>query len=280
MKSLLNLWYTCSVHIDWAMGDWQRGWNVYCPMPDFIMGQAGGKSDISGQTNRAQFWNSPSSAPVVHLSCPLGVMQRLRGRGLHTGYSRDEHDIDTGLNDVVRSRNKVGQLSRWLDSLAWEAASQEGTVVCVYHPDITIEDVRDAHKGEVIEVKGETVEECLARLVGLKLKANKTHSHVAVLRASRRVVESLAGFHAGYWRDAVTGQDQGIREAAVAPDKTEKLRAWLRTVSAEAEKIGAVPCVWHPDISVDDMRAAAPDRTLVELKGDTAEEVKSQWSGV
>jgi GR25 family glycosyltransferase involved in LPS biosynthesis len=276
MKSLLNLWYTASVHIDWAMGDWQRGWNVYCPEP-FIFGQTGGKSDISGQTNPAKFWNSPSLAPVVHLTCPLGVMQRLRGHGLHTGYTRDEFDIDKGLNDVVKSRQKIGQLSRWLDTLAWEAASQEGLIVCVYHPEITADEVREAHKGEVIEVTGDTVEACLTQMAGLKLKPSRCYTHVAIVRASRPTVEALGGFHKGHWVDTVTGQDQGIREAAVDRNKTKKLQEWVKAVSAEAERIGAVPLIWHDAISVDDMKLAAPDRTIVELAGETVEDIMRQW---
>ena len=181
MKSLLNLWYTCSVHIDWQMGDWQKAWQVYSPEP-FIFGQSGGRSDISGQTNATKYWISPNAAPVVVLRAPLDVMQRLRGYGLHTGYDRDENDLDRGLVKLAKEANREALLRRWLDVVLWEVASMEGAVCTVYHPDITAADVRSVHQGDVVAVEGSTVKECLAQVAHLKLRPSLSTSHVLVLR--------------------------------------------------------------------------------------------------
>ncbi|OWK45745.1 hypothetical protein [Fimbriiglobus ruber] len=274
MRSLLNLWYTCGVHIDWKMGEWQKSWKVYAPDP-FVFGQAGGRSDISGRENPAKFWVAPKDIPVVHLTCPPGVVSRLRGYGLHTGHDRDEQDLDRGLADVVKHRQKGPALRKWVDTISWECASDEGSVVCVYHPMISAADVRAIHPG-VIEVKGDTVEECLARLTDCKLKANYGATHVLILRAPRSVAEALPGFHGGYWTDPVTGQDNGLRAIAVAADRAPGLREWFETVARECEKTGAVPLVWHPEIRAEDV-ARATDRKVVEVTAASVEEAARGW---
>lgn len=281
LKSLLNLWYTCGVHIDWKMGEWQKNWKCYAPDP-FIFGQAAGKSDISGRINNTQFWTPPREVAVVHLTCPPEVVRKLRGYGLHTGYDRDEDDLDRGLVEVAgRGDKNAGRdsrrasLRRWLDVILWECASEEGAVACVYHPEISAEEVKKVHP-DVIEVKGETVEECLSRLKGVKLKPNFAATHVLILRAPRDVAEALGGFHRGFWIDPITGQDNGVRAAAVSRDKANKLKEWLRSVTPEAEKMNAVPMVWHPEIRVEDV-ALATDRKVVEIEASSIEEAVKHW---
>jgi GR25 family glycosyltransferase involved in LPS biosynthesis len=64
MKSLLALWYDCTVHIDWAMSDhWQKKWNTYCPTP-FLFGQGAGRSDISGRSRLQPQFGGPA-APIA-----------------------------------------------------------------------------------------------------------------------------------------------------------------------------------------------------------------------
>lgn len=279
MKDLLKLWYKSNRHIDHVMGPWQKSWKVYAPDP-FVFGQAAGKSDISGANNPAKFWCAPSGdLPVVHLTAPKDVVRQLRGRGLHTGYSREHGtEYDKGLVAVAESNNPKAELRKWLDVLLWEAGCEEGTVVCVWHPGVSADLVRSVHGADnVVEVKGETVAECLAAMPeGVGKRPNYAGTHVVVFRGPREAMENLRGhgWHSGYYRDEVTGQDNGLRKIATfgGNSRAAKLRTWIDDLAREAEVIaGGVVCVWHDGITADEVRAVAGPRTVVEVRADDAD---------
>ena len=72
IKGVCNLWAGMTTgHIDHRAGDWQPQWNVYAPDP-FLIGQAGGKSDIRCVHEPLRFW---SNVP--------GVNQTATGRTKH-----------------------------------------------------------------------------------------------------------------------------------------------------------------------------------------------------
>lgn len=278
IKSLLALWYPASVHIDWpqVLGVWQASHKVYSPDP-FIFGQAAGKSDISGANNPPKYWIPPGEMPVIHLTAPPEVVKQLRAYGFHTGHTRDAQDIDVGLQKVARLPDKVRGLRSWLDTLNWECASDPGTVSCVWHPEITADMVRKA-TSQVVEVKGDTLEACLALVPkDLKLKKNLTGSHILVLRASREVVDHLPGFFRGNWR-AASGHDYGQLEAAalVGEARTKRLQKWLADVTPECERMEATPMVWLNQISVEDVRLAT-DRKVVEIEASSVDETLEKW---
>ena len=277
MKSLLGLWFTCSVHIDWAMGPWQKNWKVYAPDP-FLFGQSGGKSDISGNHNERKFWTAPDKAPVVVLDCPRSVADQLRGYGLHTGFNRDSDGYDKGLVEVVKAENRDSAMRNWLSTLMWEAASMEDSYVTVWHPKIWYEHVVHIHQGQTIRCRGNTLEECLEQLKDLKLKQNVSASHCLVLRAPRAVAENLPGFHLGNWRDKISGLDNGIREAEYLQGhaQIDRLKKWFVDVGPEAERMGAVPMVWSDRITLESVQQAT-SRTVREIKADTVEEVLREW---
>lgn len=263
MSSLLRAWYSCAVHCDWVMGgDWQRGQCVYAPEP-FIFGQSGGKSDISGRLLNSLYWNPPTKASVVVVDAPREVVEVLRTHGLHFGFRRGADGVDVGLARVAAAGCPSDQLSAWLSTLLWEVASMRGRLTAVWCPGMDLSLVPRVHGGQVITIRTDSISEALAALEGIDLVRTYSTSHLLLFRGDRQTAEAAVGFHRGYWIDKATGYDLGV-VAAVAGDRTAKLREWASHTFEECERMQCVPMVWHPDISVEDCRSAWPDRVVIE----------------
>ncbi len=164
IKSLLGLWYTCEVHIDWRMGDWQKDWQVYAPDP-FIFGQAGGVSDISGRTNPAYIWSDVKQplcrTHVLVLRSPRKVLDNLHG--FHRGYWLHSSGLDNGLIEVSIAPNKIEKLTEWIRMISDECVGI-GSVPTIWHPGISCEEVKQAcpHR-TVIEITAITADELNAK---------------------------------------------------------------------------------------------------------------------
>jgi hypothetical protein len=141
MKALYQTWANSAVHCDWVMGPCVAKFNTYAPDP-FLVGQSNGQSDISGRRNPTKFWRPPDgNEPVVVLHAPREVMEALREKGFHGGYTRDPATgIDVGLRDIFADqslseveRNK--RLKKWITRIQWEIVSMAETAICtVWHP--------------------------------------------------------------------------------------------------------------------------------------------------
>ena len=265
-----------STHIDHTMGPFQVRYRIYAPEP-LIFGQARTRSDINCRINPAKFWVSPSGQePVVVLRAPIKIAQALSGYGFHRGYDRDtETDIDQGLQSVFAGSKS---LTEWINELQWECTSEEGWICTVWHPEATLEMVKKAWSGPVIEICASNVEEALAQRPVAKVVSAKVRP-IVILQATHEVAEKLP-WHRGYWRDPVTDVDNGLRKAIEAGGSLEEV---IRVLLQESEEItDGVACLWYPMKNGEQVltREQVSQATLwpvVEICANSAEEALEQW---
>lgn len=284
MKDLLRLWHSCNTHIDHRMGPWLSTRKAYAPDP-FLFGQSAGQSDISGKRNPDKFWIPPSTNQiVVYLKTTKEIVEQLRGRGFHIGYDLDsETGYDKGLRSAAIQMGAVRSalIRKWLDAVLWEAASLENAIPTLWHPGIAVNELREIHFGEIVEIEGDSVDSCLSQLPKtVRQSENYAATHVVHLVAERDVAESLQrlGFHIGGWRCQSSGHDHGLKNMAALPQKVVPLRKWIEVVANEAATMeNGVATVWHPSISVTDLERAAEGRRVISLRGDSVQEIVRQF---
>jgi len=284
MKALYLTWANAAVHCDWVMGPCMSKFNTYAPDP-FLVGQSDGTSDISGAQNPTKFWRPPTGfEPVVILRSPRSVLEELRQKGWHSGYTRDPATgIDVGLRDIFADtalsfsdRNK--KFKAWINMIQWEANSLAEPAICtIWHPDINKSEVQSVVEGKVIEVNAQTASDAIKQLPPDIHIPVQNRQKVIWLRAPREVLESLRaqGLHAGYWRDEITGEDNGVRKLmAETKDKGQRiegLRQTVKILQEEARTIQfGIPTLWHNEITADML--APLDFEIIEIEANTVEE--------
>ena len=291
MKALYRVWANAAVHCDWVMGPCTAKFNTYAPEP-FLVGQSEGSSDISGGSNPPKFWRSPTGLePVIVLRAPRAVMDTLRGHGWHAGFNRDASTgVDNGLRDIFKdaeldAAQRVNRLKKWIEMIQWEVLSMTEPAICtLWHPDITAEMVRPLVKGVVLEVVAETVEEALKQLpadihLSKPQPASGEKVQAVLLRSSRAVMEVLRdeGWHTGYWRDDVTGVDNGLRKLFSSTTDRRKLAegVWeiVQTLHGEARQIPkGIVTLWHEGITPDLLQGGGFQ--VLEITATNANEAK------
>lgn len=289
MKALYRTWANAAVHCDWVMGPCMAKFNTYAPEP-FLVGQADGKSDISGALNPAKFWRPPTGLePVVVLHAPRDVMEALRKKGFHGGHTRDAATgLDAGLRELFADKTlsdaeRANRLEGWINMIQWEVVSMAEPGVCtIWHPDARAEMVRGLVGGKVIEIMANTVEEALRQVPADLHAPVQEVVRVAILRAPRTVMEALRerGWHGGNWRDEVTGEDNGVRRLFATTKNAYArgigLQKIVRTLHHEARKIpNGVAMLWHDEITPELLKA--DDIRAVEIRAQSAEEAVAQW---
>ncbi len=157
LADLLARWDRGEDHIDiepWS--DLLRHRRCYEPHPAWIVGQAGGHSDINAQTLPDRWWHK--AVPVVDnlavlLRAPRGVMEELAAADWHFGYNRDS---ETGIDLFLR--DNVHRAAEFIPNIRHEAFTL-GRVPAIWHPAAPVEQLRAAFAGRWVEVQAATADE-------------------------------------------------------------------------------------------------------------------------
>lgn len=286
MKALQRRWGNATVHIDWLMRDWQHQHVVYAPDP-WLVGQAGGRSDIRGAEKPVEWWLSRDKlppGPVALAKVSRDVLETMITLGFHPGASRDEDGIAEGLKRVFATPSRAERVQRlkdWLTMIQVECVG--GLLPTVWHADATLDLVQEAWAGQVYLVQGNTAYEafaCLPEDVQTKMRTRQTlrQAPIILLRCPREMIDQLHshGFHPGYWRDRESGLDMGLKKIFESDisreDRIKELRKWCDWLLREANRDGLIVTAIHPKLTLDELREASP-REVMEIEVNTAEDL-------
>jgi len=279
MRDLYRLWARCDRHIDHWFDKWQIKHAVYQPQP-YLCGQDETNSDITGRDNGVRYWNLPTPEAKTHplyvMQCDRSTVETLCNFGLHIGYDRDSiTGLDRGLAMAAEMGWPSNQLLDWVDVVVHEALERYG-VPGIWFPAMPDLDTLEQRLGREVRVlKISTVEEGIKQLPKLQepWKASKI---VWCWRGEGyEVLEGLNyhGWHRGFWKDEVTGLDNGIRRA-VEQDNYGLIKQIVRQLDREIFKIrnGRI-LLAHPQLNIEKVRNELPGQEVHEMVGDCANDL-------
>lgn len=273
LRDLYRLWARCDRHIDHWFGQWQQRHQVYQPT-EFLCGQDATTSDISGREDNVRFWahNTVASKdyPITVLLAERPVVEIIRNLGFHFGFDRDKlTGKDNGLIALEAMGWPPDGVANWANIVVNEAL-ERGDVPGMWHvptPDAKFLEGRLGRPVKMIEAR--TVEEAVRRIPKL-ISAWKASKIVWCWRGEgHEVLEGLAyhGWHRGFWKDEVTGLDQGIRQM-VDTGKNHLVKQIVRQLEREIDKIryGKI-LLAHPRLDMDAIRQELPGHEIHEITG-------------
>lgn len=301
LKKLYRRWisggdFNGEVHCDWIMGrdpEMQSKHKVYAP-ERFLAGQERGRSDIDGGLQARKFWNPPAAdLPVLYLQAPLAVLEELKHYGIHTGQHEDAATgIDSKLvNLFAETKNdpdaRAEKLAKRISELQWEVASDPYLICTIWHPEASLELVKEAARGPVYEVVADNAETALEQLppeLRRPVRPVLAKACVIHLTAPRRVMDGLraTGWHNGLWLDSQTGLDKNlIRICNGQVDSDVPTTALAEVISnLQREAVGiheGIAVIWHPRINAQMVRNATTAH-VVEISANDIREALDQFA--
>jgi hypothetical protein len=157
---------------------------VYCP-GQWMVGQDGGKSNISGNNNSPTFWVDPEklahshktweqrAIPTVFLEAPISVVIELERIGWHRGHWQDDHRLDRGVCNAISGPNMKSDLLNWQKTVIPEAVREGHSCVCLYHPSLTWACVQSIGFESITRIVTESVADAEQQLAAINVSAAK-----------------------------------------------------------------------------------------------------------
>lgn len=172
---ICNLPYHGTEHIDHHLGRLHESgtFATYCP-GQWMVGQGGTSSNISGNTDPITFYRNPEEAALSHwlydrplcfvLRGPRWIAQKLEHR-FHYGNARDNAGYDKGLALATKFRYPGPEITRWFGYVRSECVREGGyRVPCLYHPGITDDMISGASVGRVFVIEPTSTEHAQQQL--------------------------------------------------------------------------------------------------------------------
>ena len=158
-----NLPFHSGEHIDHHLGRLHETheYKVYCP-GQWLVGQGGSTSNISGKTEEVSFWENPENFALSHwlydkpicvvLRSSVDIAKKLDEK-FHYGNWRDNSGYDHGLTQASKYRYPGPEITKWYNAIRSEIVKEKSNKIpCLFHPMITDEMISQANLGKVIYI--------------------------------------------------------------------------------------------------------------------------------
>ena len=162
-------------HVDHHLGRLHESGKLklYCP-GKWLVGQDGGPSNISGNTNAATFWIDPEkfvhgwsteeTKPCVFLESTIETAIELERRGWHRGHWQNEQRLDRGVCHALVSLDVKDGLRQWYKAVLPEAVRQGNRCVCLFHPSLAWHTVEPLAFEQLVRIQAANADEAEQQL--------------------------------------------------------------------------------------------------------------------
>lgn len=250
-------------HIDHHLGRLHESGavRVYCPAK-WLVGQDGGPSNISGNTNAPTYWVDPEKlaqpnrqwtkreVPVVFLEAPNNVAIELDRRHWHRGHWRNEEQLDRGVCEALTKVDCRSGLIQWYKTVLPEAVREGHKCVCLYHPSLSWACVQSLEGCQIHRIIAKSTDEAESqlKLIVESLEADKESPEKRVRR--NLIYHIWPKRDNGVWQWNVTelrkriDQFDGVRSIAVVVDSSSDT---LEDVQRAFEGVRVDNWIVHPN---------------------------------
>lgn len=217
---------------------------------------------------------------MVLLVAERAIAEALRNYGFHFGNNRDKlTGKDNGLIELEALNWPADRLSAWAEIIVNEALEREDVPGIWHLPTPNAERLEASMSRKVTVVEAKTVEEAIKQIPKL-IPAWKASKIIWCWRGDGyEMLEGLAyhGWHRGFWKDEVTGLDQGIRQA-VEFNKYNILKQITRQLEREVTQIryGKI-LLAHPNLDIDRVKDELPGTEIYELIGSNINDILGSY---